>query len=316
MPPASFRLSLLKAFAAILIFGTVPAAISFVSADAFSLGLLRLSVAASAFSVILLLSGKLSELRGLSRIDWRTLVVIGLLFGLHWLTYISSIKQGGAAIGAIGFTTYGVQIPLLGWLFGFGRPAPRTFLAFALAISGAGLCLLETSANQAPKTHQSTTSQSTISQSLPVAAAPSSQPIWLLVAILSGTTYAGLPLLHQRNTHLSHTVRTWAQFVFALPVFLLTLPLAEWNFPRDEIWLLAHLALIVTVVGHFLWVQAATELPLTLTGVLAYLHLPASLTIAWLCIDEPLTATMLLGACLVIVGNLIAISDRSRPDSK
>lgn len=310
MPSASFRLSLLKAFAAILIFGTVPAAISFVSADAFSLGMLRLIVAASAFSLILLLSGKLSQLRALSRTDWRTLVVIGLLFGLHWLTYISSIKQGGAAIGAIGFTTYGVQIPLLGWLFGFGRPAPRTFLALALAISGAGLCLLESSTNQAPATRQSTNPQS-----LPVAAAASAQPIWLLVAILSGTTYAGLPLLHQRNTHLSHSVRTWAQFAFALPVFLLTIPLAEWNFPRDEFWLLVHLALIVTVVGHFLWVQAATELPLTLTGVLAYLHLPASLTIAWLCINEPLTNTMILGACLVIVGNLIAISDRKNEDS-
>ena len=311
MPPTSFRLSLLKAFAAILIFGTVPASIRFVSADAFSLGLLRLSVAASAFSVILLLSGKISQLRALSRGDWRTLIVVGLLFGLHWLTYISSIKQGGAAIGAIGFTTYGVQIPLLGWLFGFGRPSARTFLAFALAITGAALCLLETTADQAPVTSPNTTSDS-----IAVAAAPSPQPIWLLVAILSGTTYAGLPLLHQRNTHLSHTVRTWAQFAFALPVFLLTIPLAEWDFPRDEFWLLAHLALIVTVVGHFLWVQGATELPLILTGVLAYLHLPASLTIAWLCIDEPLTAIMMLGACLVIVGNLIAISDRIKGDGK
>ncbi|MEQ8211934.1 MAG: DMT family transporter [Lacipirellulaceae bacterium] len=311
MLPTQFRLSLLKLFAAILIFGTVPASISSVSADAFSLGLLRLCAATLAFSVILLASGKFRELRRLSGKEWQTLLLIGFLFGLHWLTYILSIKKGGPAIGAIGFTTYGVQIPLLGWLFGFGRPSLRTFLAFALAISGASLCLIENN-KERPQIESAVAETDAAIPPETSSTASGGLAVWLVVALLSGTFYAGLPLLHQRNAHLSNSVRTWAQFTFALPVFLLTLPMAEGNFPREEIWLLAHLALIVTVVGHFLWVQGATELPIALTGVLAYLQLPSSLFCAWLFVDEPLTAAMLVGAMLVIVGNLIAISDRRK----
>ncbi|QDT01305.1 DMT family transporter [Adhaeretor mobilis] len=295
MVPAYLRIPLLKAAIAILLFGTVPAALSHVSTDSFSLGLVRLLVPAIALTAMLAAAKQLHQVGQLTWTQWKVVITIGLLFGLHWLTYFLSIKEGSAAIGAIGFTTYGVQIPLLGWLFGFGRPSLRTFAALGLALCGAAFCVLD-SLTEVPAL--SSTDQ------------PKQLGAWIIVGVLSGTIYAALPLLHQRYAEIPNAVRTWGQFAFALPVFLLTAPLAEWNFPVDQLWLIVYLSLVITLAAHFLWIQAATVLPISITGVLAYLQLPTSLAFAWLLIDEPITLSMLFGAALVIVANAMAISDR------
>ena len=63
----------------------------------------------------------------------------------------------------------------------------------------------------------------------------------LAIGVLSGTTYAFLPLLHQRHAHMDHEIRTWAQFTLALPVFLPLAPWAKWSFTGLDVLLDAPL---------------------------------------------------------------------------
>lgn len=274
----------LKALIAMFVFGMAPASIRAVSMDPYSLGILRLVAAALLLGVILRLQGKLSfrSLAAWTLRSWGVLAVIGLMFGLHWLTYFLSIKWASAAIGAIGFTTYGVQLPLLGWAFGFGRPTWQMWLALAIALVGAAFCLpaWEYRAGYTPG---------------------------LAIGILSGTFYAALPLLHQRYADLSLGLRVWGQFGFALPVFLCFWPLAEWQFQWDDLPWLLNMTLVITVVGHYFWVDAITDLPVQVTAVLAYLQLPISVFMTWLLIGERITLGMLVGAALVVAGNIIAV---------
>lgn len=284
MPPTLTPRVLLKALVAMFVFGMAPASIRAVSMDAYSLGILRLAAAALLMGAILRLQGKLSfqSMTVWSRRNWLVLAAMGLIFGLHWLTYFLSIKWASAATGAIGFTTYGVQLPLLGWAFGFGRPTWQMWLALAIALVGAAFCL--------PQWEYQ----------------PSYTP-GLAIGILSGTFYAALPLLHQRFADIGHGVRVWGQFGFALPLFLCFWPLAEWHFEWADLPWLLNMLLVITVVGHYFWVDAITDLPVQVTAVLAYLQLPISVFMSWLLIGEQITSGMLIGAALVVVGNIIAV---------
>ena len=284
MTTKPLKVPLAKALAALLVFGSAAPSVRAVSLDAYALGVVRLAAAAVVIGAVLVVRGELSP-QAVSRWPWKTWRVflsIGVMFGLHWLTYFLGIKWASASIGAIGFTTFGVQLPLMGWLFGFGRPTGMMWAAFLMGLVGAAMCL----------------------------------PDWnlrgdvmpgLALAVLSGTLYAALPLLHQRHSDLSHGLRTWAQFTFAIPVFLVVLPLARWEFQlRDVPWLI-HLALVITLAGHYLWVQATTELPVQITAVLAYLVLPIAMFMAWLIVGEKITPPMIAGATLVVAGNVLVM---------
>ena len=279
-----------KGIVAVLMFGSVPACIRVVGLDSIALGIARLGLGAVGMAVILALRGELplATPRQRTAAALAPLAAIGGCFGLHWLLYFLSIKLASASIGAIGFSTYGLQLALIGWLAGHPRPGWRTTAGVALAMIGSWLCL--------PAGH---------------GAGEGNFTLGLVIGILSGTAYAVLPLLHQRYAHLDHDERTWGQFAFGLCVFLACAPLAQqWGSDLRDVWLVIHLGIVVTLIGHLLWVHASTEMPIRLTAVLAYLQLPTALAVNHFAIDERLTAPMLVGAACIVVANAIAMSER------
>src|SRR5262245_32276396 len=158
------------------------------------------------------------------RREWVAMAAMGVLFGLHWLTYFLSIKVGSASIGTLGFSTYGAQLPFLGWLFGFGRPRAAAVFGAVLALVGTWLCV-------------------------PTGGWGGAAAIGLAIGVVSGGSYALLPLLHQRHAHMDHEIRTWAQFMFGLPVFGVLAPWSHWTFGWSDFWLVIHLGLVVTLIG-------------------------------------------------------------------
>lgn len=290
MPAQLSRSSLVKALWATVLFASVPACIRAMAMDSYALGVWRLGLATIGMTAILAIKRRAvgeSPWRVIAdevRRDWRILAAVGVAFGIHWLTYFQSIKIGGASIGALGFSTCGVQMPLLGWAFGFGRPSAAAMLGVALAMAGSVLCLPGLSEPGA-----------------------SGAALGMAVGILSGTLYAVIPLLHQRHARLPDDLRTWAQFTFALPVFLITAPAANWSLTAKDFWLVLYLGLVVNLIGHYLWVQVCTELPLPTTSALGYLQLPVSLGMNAALVGEPVTAAMVAGAVLIVTGNALAI---------
>ena len=283
---SSYRSSLLKVVVATILFGSAPAAIRAVEIDSYALGIWRLSLSAIGMTIILAVQrGKaFGSIGDELRRHWKLLLAVGVCFGLHWLTYFQSIKLASASIGAIGFSTTGVQLPLLGWVFGFGRPRLTAMIGVALAMAGSWLCL--------PMEEQGS----------------DGQLIGLLIGILSGTFYGALPRLHQRHAHLDSGLRTWGLVLFALPVFIVVAAAGESAMTARDAWLVFHLGVVVTLVGHYLWVQVSTDLPLQLTSVLGYLQLPASLLLNYLLIGEEMTLAMTAGGACIVGGNLLALS--------
>jgi len=282
--------ALFLALVATFTFASAPSCIRSVQLDAISLGIVRLGLASVAMTIVLLFQGKLSliELRSWSRQTWTAMLLVGLIFGCHWVLFFLSIKIGSAAVGAIGFSTYGVQVLLLGWLLGFSRVTLVDLAGLCLALFGTVLLFPEFDL-QNEKT------------------------LGLAIGIVSATFAACVPLLHQRHAAVDADLRTWGQFVVGLFVFLALWPFAKWEFRASDTGLILYLGLFVAWIGHGVWVRVSTVLSTTTISILTYLYLPAALLISFLTLGEQLSGRMLAGVVLVLVANgLVLVSQHRR----
>ena len=282
------RKALLIALFAVLLFSSAPVCVRIVHLDSISLGIVRLGLASLGMTT--LLAFRWSETRSSLRLwNWRTtraLLLLGIAFGIHWLLLFLSIKIASAAIGAIGFSTYGIHLMVLGWLLGRGRVTAIDLAGLSLACLGT--CML-----------------------VPEFSFRNDHTLGLVIGIISGLASAFLPLLHQHYSDIDSNLRAWGQFTFAGIVFVCGLPWASWEFESSEWPMLLYISLGVAFVGHGLWVHAVTALSTTTTSILSYLYLPLSLIVSFLVLGENLSGRALLGVSLVLVANGLVLVSQS-----
>jgi drug/metabolite transporter (DMT)-like permease len=276
--------TLIEALVAVVLFGCIPVVVKLVSANAWTIGVVRLSVATVGLFVLIRFRGRIPRL---PRRDVARLALIGFLFFAHWLTYFLAIKASTASIGAIGLSTYGVYLLLLGAAFGHGRLHAVDVIAVLLAIAGA------------------------------VAIVPGFDlgdevTVGMLLASLSALFYATLPILHQRWSHLPSRIRALGQFTFALLFFLLFLPKTEWSLTRLDWAGLAFLAIGSTLIGHSLWVAVTTRLSPYATSILYYGNLPIAILLSIVVLGEALRPRTALGALLIMGGSLLGLGSQWR----
>ena len=281
--------ALLRALIATVFFCSAPACVKAVELNAYSLGVVRLGLASLGVLAWMAWQKKISvaHIRSWPKRHWQAMLLVGFAFGMHWLLFFLSIKWASAAIGAIGFSTYGVHLLGLGWLLGRGKVSTLDVIGVLLAAVGTLLVVPEFSlANQ--------------------------QTSGLIVGVGSGLAAAFLPLLHQKYADVDNDLRTWGQFTFALPVFLLFYSKIDWQIPTHEWPMLLYLSLGVALAGHGLWIQATTVLSTTTTSILSYLYLPGSLAISFLAVGQRFTNYMLAGTACVLVANALVLWNQKK----
>ena len=267
--------ALFAALLAVVSMSWVPVLIRSTSANEFTIGLVRLMIAVAVVSPLLFFKQRPQ----LQPRQWLGLLLVGIVFGAHWLLYFISIKSSSAAIGAIAVSTYGIHLLLLQWFIKKQPIRPLEWLAVLLCFVG---CLLV-----APNF--------TLSDQV---------TLGLLVGVVSGFLYACLPLLHQRLLSVPTFTRAWGQFTFALLFFLPTIPWSNWQLAAGDWWSLAVLGVVCTVIGHSLWVKSSSELPAIVTSLIYYLYVPIAMVTSFLFLDETITLGMIAGAACIIVANV------------
>jgi len=271
----------LDAAIALTLFGCIPVAVRAVSANPFTIGVFRLAFA----SIVLLLLTKWRRSGTVwprNRGDIFRLVVIGFLFFGHWLTFFLSIKASSASIAAIGLSTYGIFLIVFGAIFA-GHPL-RPIQVVAVIVAAAGAIIV-----------------------VPRLALSDNIAIGMLLSGLSAIFYAGLPILHQRWSHLQTSTRAIGQLSFALLFFLFFLPLTEWNLPPRDWYVLLFLAIGPTLIAHTLWVRVTTVLPPALTSVIYYGNIPVAVALSVVILGEPLTLRTIIGALMIIGGGAVGL---------
>lgn len=275
MAPVTPRL-VFAALLAVLAMSLVPLLIRSSSANEITIGLARLVIAIGLVTPVVWRQG---ILRGLSRREWLGLLVVGLVFGCHWLTYFISIKMSSASIAAIAISTYGIHLLLLNWLLKSHLIRPIEWGAVVLCFVGVVL----------------------IAPSFDIR---NEVTVGMLIGIVSGFLYACLPLLHQRIIKVPTMSRAWGQFAFAALIFLPWSAYSDWQLPAGDWWRLLTLGVVCTVIGHTLWVKSSSELPPVITGVAYYLYVPIAMVGSYVLLGEEITAPMIVGAAFIISANI------------
>lgn len=275
----------LQAAIAVLLFACIPVVVRSIDANPFTIGIFRLAVASTGLAAFLAFR---RDLKRVPAPDVARLVVIGLLFGAHWLTLFLAVKASSASIGAIGLSTYGVDLLVLGALFTSQKIRATDTIAVLVAAAGAVLVV-------------------------PSFDLRNDVAYGMLLSSLSALLYACLPLLHQRWSHIPGTTRALGQFTFALLFFLLFLGKADWNLaPRDWAGLL-FLAIGVTLIAHSLWVRVTTRLSPSATSLVYYANIPIAIALGVILLGEPLTPRTITGALLIIGGSVFGLAKRTSP---
>lgn len=269
---------------ALLLFGCIPVVIRWVEANPYTIGIVRLAIATSGLAIVM---RDRPAIRNLPRADLARLFVIGVLFFAHWIVYFFAIKISSASVGTIGLSTYGIHLLVLGAVFGGSRFGAVDLAAVSMAIAGVVL-------------------------TVPSFSLGNETTLGMALGTLSALFYATLPILHQRWSHMSSSIRAMGQFAVGLACFLLFLPLAEWSLrPLD--WAgLVFLGAASTLVGHGLWVRVTTRLRPATTSIVYYGNVPIALALAVLVLGEPLTPKLAAGAALIVGGSLVGLLHRWR----
>lgn len=264
-----------ETFFAIFIFSFVPLAIKFTAANPFTIGFFRLAVASTLSFLFWRKKIKIGVF--LNKESWR-LPVIGFFFFCHWITYFYSIKIGGASICVLGMSTYGIQLIFFGSVFLGYHVKKKNIISLALVLIGIGQLIPEWNFSN------------NFTQGI-------------LLALMSASFYACLPILHQRtNRYFDHDVRIFSQFFFGLIGFSFFVLKADWNLTSKDWYALLFLAVFGTFIAHSLWAHVTSRLPTTTSGIIYYAITPSALLLAHFFLGEHLANKQIIAAGIILSG--------------
>ncbi|TGN14714.1 DMT family transporter [Leptospira ilyithenensis] len=234
----------------------------------------------AAFSVLILaiflfIRGKRFVFSSFS--DFAKVFGIGILFGIHWVTYFHSIQVSTVAIGMLSLFTYPVFTSILEPLF-FGHKIDK-FSVFLTLFSFCGLAIIVPEFNWADNHFQGV--------------------VWGLV---SAVLYSLRNIL-TKQMH-SHYPSSQLLLVQLIATSLLLLPFASgfWEMVSEPKYLLYQVLLagVFTALAHTLWIRSFASLPVTTAGIFSTMSPLYGSFAAWLVLGEvPPERIWLAGAVIL-----------------
>ncbi len=283
----SFWRLILLAVIAVFLMALVPITIKLIQVNPWVVGFVRLTIGVVG---LYLIAKSMKQSVWSKRENWLAICLIGFTFAIHWLTYFYSIQFSTASIAAIGISTYGAHLLLLGWWFHGQKPSLFEFLCVLVAFTGVFFIVPEFSLKN-------------------------EMTLGLLLGVFSGMLYAALPILHQKYQYINNQRRAFGQFFIAMWVFALALPWlpkSELDLSQEAIIGLVILGVFSTLIAHSLWVKISTELNHVVTSVIYYLYVPIAMLLSFFFLNEELSYNKLIGAALVIMANIAGVYYRYR----
>jgi len=251
-------------------------------ADPIMIGFGRLSIATVGLCGFLKYRDRLQTV---PRASWIPLIKIGVLFGLHWLTWFWCIKLSTAPIAMAAISSYGIFLTFFGWCFLSQKPTMRSVLAVAMVIIGNLMVVPEFSLHN-------------------------EHTLGLMVGVLSALFFSLVPIVHQQHKIIPSDTRTLGQFTVAWVMFACMLPWSTWQVaPMDWVYLMV-MGVFSTLIGHGLWVLASTHLPAAVISCLYFVGVPYIIVLGAVFLDETLPTIGLIGTALIVAANLMVLLQR------
>ncbi len=268
---------------AVCLFGITPIFIKEVSANAITIGIVRLIIGGT-FLYFLATS---KRLKALTKKDWKALIWIGTLFGAHWITYFISVKLSTPSMAILSVSSFGIHMIYLNWLFKGQKPQTTNVMTVLVALVGIFLIVPEFSLEN-------------------------DLTSGILVGLASAFFFALLPFQQQKHQEINSMVRAFGQYAFALPIFLIFISESNWDLSNQDWWYLGILGIVCTVGAHTLWLRATTYLDASTTSLIFYLGTPIAMTTSYFFLNEEMNNSKLIGAGLIISANIAGVLIKKR----
>jgi len=273
---------ILLAFTAVSLMGTVPVLIKLTAANEVVIGIMRLFIAGGGIFLLMLANKSVGGLKSLTRQDCLWLMLLGLVFALHWYSYFYAIKITSPSLAAIGVSTFGIQLLLLNALIFKERIKKLDFFAIFMAFTGVVLASKGTGGENG-------------------------MGPGLLASIFSGSLYALMAVINRKAYRLSTQQKALGQFGFALLAFSFFIPLGNFQLQMHDWGILLILGIACTLAAHTFWIKVTAELPGNFTAIIYYFYLPVAIGLSAAFAHDPLSWQKIFGAGLIIFANIMVL---------
>jgi drug/metabolite transporter (DMT)-like permease len=275
------KTSLVQGIMAGFFFGTSAIFIRFIPGlDAFTIGFYRLLLASCLLLIIMpVLKQRLTYFsRGVS--FWK-LSIIGLLLGLHFAAFISSVKVTTVINATVLVNTTPAITLIIYWAWSKEMPPITKLLGLLLCMSGIFLISMAEISFSSP---------SMIGDLMALTAAA----LWAAYLVI------GKPIIEKIDII---SAMTPIYFVGCLVLLMLSLTTGGFKFPTLNQWApLVGLAIFPTAIGHTLHFSSMKALRPYQTSVLALLEPVVATMLAYFIFNEVPAPPFVVGAVVVLLG--------------
>lgn len=277
--PFSFFIEL---FISLFFLGVIPTLVRMTVANPVEIGLVRLVVALVLFFGFVKIQKKQIIY---TQKNILPCLLMGLFFGLHWILYFLSIKISSVAIAAIGLATCGVFMLLLSHFFFGEKGSLADWLILLLTALGAVLVIPSWQLNN-------------------------NVTLGFLLGLLNAFFFALTATLQKKYANVIPIyTRTFSQYLFALPVFLIlwtqkVFPHLDFN--QSDWKLLIFLGIFCTALAHTLWIKVLEQIPVKTSSVLYYISTLVAVICGRIVLNERPNLRMLAGGSLILLGSFIS----------
>lgn len=222
--------------------------------------------------------------RALAAVDWRRLILGGLLLAGHWVSFFISVKIAGVAIATLGFASFpAFTVILEGLIF---RERIRANEILLVTLVSIGLVL--------------------VTPAFDLASGATTGLLW---SIASGLLFSLLSLTNRAGSGRIPPVQAALCQNAVVALCLLPFAAPQLSEVRSIDWLwIGLLGVFCTGVAHSLFVASLAVIKARTAAVVFALEPVYGITVAWLLFNENPTLRMLIGGALIIVA--IVVSSR------
>lgn len=215
-----------------------------------------------------------------SKKDYYTAVLLGVLLGVHWLTYFAAMQYAGVSVGIIAMFTFPVITVLIEPFFERIKLVWQDLVSAILVLIGVYLLVPEINLQN-------------------------DTTFGVLLGVISAVFYALRNLIHrQKFTHYSGVK---AMFWQILVVVIITLPLIskEVGNASQSSWLLVILlGTAFTALPHALVAYCLTYLRAKTFSLISCMQPLYGVVLAMLLLDEKPTLQILIGGVLIVIASV------------
>lgn len=274
MPPEKQSLTFLHI--AVLLFGGTALFAKLIGLNALDITVYRTAIAAVALTAFLILTKQAIRLRQLR--DYGIAIMLGIVVGLHWVTYFAGMQMAGITIGIIAFFTYPVMTVFMEPLF--SKRLPHLQDVFITIMVLLGIYLLVPEANLG--------NQITLG---------------IVTGMLSGFLFALRNILQKRYFVGYSGPQTMLYQALVASIMLcafIEVPINQ--VAENDLYLLLLVGVVFTAAPHAFFAASLRHLSAKTAGLISCLQPLYASFFAFLLLNEHITLTTLIGGTLVISG--------------